>query len=120
MAVSRIAHYLKAMMRDKVGSFTSAGNVEAFLNDWLSQYVLLDDGASQEAKAQYPLREASIKVVENPAEPGHYKSVVFLRPHFQLDELSYLYDWSLSYRSRVIKTAAKIIRIFITTGKLLK
>lgn len=88
MAVSRIAHYLKAMMRDKVGSFASAGNVEVFLNDWLSQYILLDDGASQEAKAQYPLREASIKVVENPAEPGHYKSVVFLRPHFQLDELS--------------------------------
>lgn len=88
MAVSRIAHYLKAMMRDKVGSFASAGNVEAFLNEWLSQYVLLDDGASQEAKAQYPLREASVKVVENPAAPGHYKSVVFLRPHFQLDELS--------------------------------
>lgn len=88
MAVSRIAHYLKAMMRDKVGSFASAGNVEAFLNDWLSQYVLLDDGATQEAKAQYPLREASIKVVENPAAPGHYTSVVFLRPHFQLDELS--------------------------------
>lgn len=88
MAVSRIAHYLKAMMRDKVGSFASAGNVEAFLNEWLSQYVLLDDGASQEAKAQYPLREASVKVVENPAQPGHYKSVVFLRPHFQLDELS--------------------------------
>ncbi|MCA4789692.1 type VI secretion system contractile sheath large subunit [Acinetobacter towneri] len=88
MAVSRIAHYLKAMMRDKVGSFASAGNVEAFLNEWLSQYVLLDDGASQEAKAQYPLREASVKVVEDPAQPGHYKSVVFLRPHFQLDELS--------------------------------
>ena len=88
MAVSRIAHYLKAMMRDKVGSFASAGNVEAFLNEWLAQYVLLDDGASQEAKAQFPLREASVKVVENPAAPGHYKSVVFLRPHFQLDELS--------------------------------
>lgn len=88
MAVSRIAHYLKAMMRDKIGSFTSAGSVEVFLNEWLSQYVLLDDGASQEAKAQYPLREASVKVVENPAQPGHYKSVVFLRPHFQLDELS--------------------------------
>ncbi len=41
MAVSRIAHYLKAMMRDKVGSFASAGNVEAFLNEWLSQYVLV-------------------------------------------------------------------------------
>lgn len=88
MAVSRIAHYLKAMMRDKIGSFASAGSVEAFLNEWLAQYVLLDDGASQEAKAQFPLREASVKVVENPAQPGHYNSVVFLKPHFQLDELS--------------------------------
>lgn len=88
MAVSRIAHYLKAMMRDKIGSFASAGNVETFLNEWLSRYVLLDDGASHEAKAQYPLREASVKVVEQPGRPGSYKSVVFLRPHFQLDELS--------------------------------
>lgn len=88
MAVSRIAHYLKAMMRDKVGSFMSVGNVESFLNDWVSRYVLLDDGASQEAKAQFPLREASVQVVEVPGKPGVYKSVVFLRPHFQLDELS--------------------------------
>lgn len=88
MAVSRIAHYLKAMMRDKVGSFASAGNVETFLNEWLSRYVLLDDGASHEAKAQFPLREASVKVVDVPGRPGAYKSVVFLRPHFQLDELS--------------------------------
>lgn len=88
MAVSRIAHYLKAMMRDKVGSFLSSGNVETFLNNWISRYVLLDDGASQEAKAQYPLREASVQVVEVPGKPGVYKSVVFLRPHFQLDELS--------------------------------
>lgn len=88
LAVSRIAHYLKAMMRDKLGSFNSASQVEVCLNDWLSQYVLLDDGATQEAKAQFPLREASVKVIENPAAPGYYKSVVFLRPHFQLDELS--------------------------------
>ncbi len=88
MAVSRIAHYLKAMLRDKVGSFASAGNVETFLNQWLSRYVLLDDGASHEAKAQFPLREASVKVVDVPGRPGSYKSVVFLRPHFQLDELS--------------------------------
>ncbi len=47
MAVSRIAHYLKAMMRDKVGSFASAGNIATFLNEWLAQYILLDDGASQ-------------------------------------------------------------------------
>ena len=87
-AVSRVAHYLKAMMRDKIGSFASAGNVEEFLNRWISQYVLLDDGASQEAKAQFPLREASVKVTEVPGKPGTYRAVAFLRPHFQLDELS--------------------------------
>ena len=87
-AVSRIAHYLKAMMRDKIGSFASAGNVETYLNNWITQYVLLDDGASQEAKAQFPLREASIQVSEVPGRPGVYRAVSFLRPHFQLDELS--------------------------------
>lgn len=87
-AVSRIAHYLKAMMREKIGSFASAGNVEEFLNRWIAQYVLLDDNASQEAKAQFPLREASVQVSEVPGKPGVYRAVAFIRPHFQLDELS--------------------------------
>lgn len=52
-SVSRVAHYLKAMMRDKIGSFASAQNVETFLNRWISQYVLLDDNATQEQKAQF-------------------------------------------------------------------
>lgn len=87
-AVSRIAHYLKAMMRDKIGSFAAASNVEEFLDRWLAQYVLLDDNASQEQKAQFPLREASVQVSEVPGRPGVYRAVTFLRPHFQLDELS--------------------------------
>ena len=87
-AVSRIAHYMKAMMRDKVGSFASASNVEDFLNRWLMKYVLLDDNASQEQKAQFPLREASVQVHEVAGRPGVYRAVSFLRPHFQLDELS--------------------------------
>ena len=87
-AVSRIAHYMKSMMRDKIGSFASASNVEDFLNRWLAQYVLLDDNASQEAKAQFPLREASVQVSEVPGRAGVYRAVSFLRPHFQLDELS--------------------------------
>ncbi|MEX3954685.1 type VI secretion system contractile sheath large subunit [Trinickia sp. EG282A] len=87
-SVSRIAHYLKAMMRDKIGSFASAQNVETFLNRWIAQYVLLDDNATQEQKAQFPLREASVQVTEIPGKPGSYRSVAFLRPHFQLDELS--------------------------------
>lgn len=87
-AVSRIAHYMKAIMRDKIGSFASRQNVQDFLNVWLAQYVLLDDSASQEAKAKYPLREAQVDVVDVPGKPGTYRAVAFLRPHFQLDELT--------------------------------
>ena len=87
-AVSRIAHYLKAIMRDKIGSFASRANVETYLNTWLAQYVLLDDSASQEAKSKYPLREAYVDVVEVPGKPGIYRAAAFLRPHFQLDELT--------------------------------
>ncbi len=87
-ASCRIAHYLKSMMRDKIGSFAAASNVEQFLNNWLAQYVVMDDSATQEVKAQYPLREASVQVSEVPGRPGVYRAVTFLRPHFQLDELS--------------------------------
>lgn len=87
-ATSRIAHFMKAIMRDKVGSFASRQNVESYLNEWLSQYVLLDDNAGQDAKAQYPLREARVEVAKVPGKPGAYKAVTFLRPHYQLDELT--------------------------------
>jgi len=87
-AMSRFAHYLKAMMRDKIGSFTSREECQSFLNRWISQYVLADDTASQAAKAQLPLREAAIEVSEVPGKPGGYRAVAFLKPHFQLDELT--------------------------------
>jgi len=87
-AVSRFAHYLKAMMRDKIGGFTSRGEVEEFLNKWISQYVVSNDGVSFEVKAKRPLREARVEVVDMPGKPSAYRAVAFLRPHFQLDELS--------------------------------
>jgi type VI secretion system protein ImpC len=87
-AVCRIAHYMKAMMRDKIGSFASATNVEDFLNKWIKQYVTTDDNATQEVKAAYPLREARVEVSEVPGRPGVYRAVSFIRPHFQLDELT--------------------------------
>jgi type VI secretion system protein ImpC len=88
MAVSRFAHYLKTMMRDKVGSFVSRTDCQSFLNRWITNYVTEDDTASAETKAQYPLREARIEVSEVAGKPGVYRAVAFLRPHFQLDELS--------------------------------
>ncbi len=88
MAVSRFAHYLKVMMRDKIGSFVSRSEIERFLNQWISNYVTPDDNATAATKAQYPLRDAKIDVVEAPGKPGVYKAVAFLRPHYLLDELS--------------------------------
>ncbi len=88
MAVSRFAHYLKAMMRDKIGAFMSRDEAEIFLNRWITNYVTPDDTASPAAKAQRPLREARIEVYEVPGKPGVYRSVAFLRPHFQLDEIT--------------------------------
>ncbi len=88
LAVSRFAHYLKSIMRDKIGSFMTRKNCEDYLNRWITSYVLLDDDATQEAKASHPLREARIDVSEVPGKPGAYRAVAFLKPHFQLDELS--------------------------------
>lgn len=87
-AVSRFAHYLKSMVRDKIGSFMSRKEAEIFLNRWISGYVLENDVAPAAQKAKYPLREARIDVAEVPGKPGVYRAVAYLRPHFQLDELS--------------------------------
>jgi type VI secretion system protein ImpC len=87
-AVSRFAHYLKVMMRDKIGGYMSQKDCQSFLNNWISNYVVSNDDASVEVKAKRPLREARVDVSEIPGKPGAYRAVAFLRPHFQLDELS--------------------------------
>ena len=88
LAMSRFAHYLKAMMRDKLGSAMSRSQAETYLNQWIANYVIMDDNASSEAKAEKPLREARIEVTEVAGKPGALRAVAFLRPHFQLDELT--------------------------------
>jgi type VI secretion system protein ImpC len=85
---SRFAHYIKVIMRDKLGSFLTKDNASDFLNNWIANYVLVDDSAPQEMKASYPLRDARINVTDVPGSPGKYRATVFLRPHFQLEELS--------------------------------
>src|SRR5690606_24799508 len=88
LAASRFAHYLKVIVRDKIGSFQSREAIEKYLNTWIADYVLLNDTAPQSAKAQYPLREARVDVTEIAGRPGAFKATVFLRPHFQLEELT--------------------------------
>ena len=87
-AVSRFAHYLKAMMRDKIGGYMSKSEAQSFLNTWIANYVVGNDDAPLNVKAKRPLREANVEVQEVPGKPGAYRAVAFLRPHFQLDELS--------------------------------
>ncbi len=88
LAVSRFAHYLKAMMRDKIGSFMSRSDCENWLNKWIINYVTPDDNAGPDVKAARPLREARIEVSEVPGKAGAYRAIAYLRPHFQLDELT--------------------------------
>jgi type VI secretion system protein ImpC len=86
-AVSRFAHYLKSMMRDKIGGFMSRTECERFLNNWINNYTIANDDAGFELKAKHPLKEARVEVAEIAGKPGAYRAVAFLRPHFQLDEL---------------------------------
>ncbi|TWT50078.1 hypothetical protein KOR42_36240 [Thalassoglobus neptunius] len=88
MASSRIAHYLKCIARDKIGSFMERKDMEDFLRKWIADYVLDDENASGEMKAKYPLAEAKIVVEEIPGAPGSYNAVAHLRPWLQLEELS--------------------------------
>ncbi len=82
LANSRFAHYLKVMMRDKEEKFMARQHCEDFLNNWISQYVLLDVAATPENKARYPLREARIDVIEVTGRPGVNRAVAFLQPQF--------------------------------------
>jgi len=88
LAASRFAHYLKVMMRDKVGSFQTESEVSNYLNNWLGGYVLLNPSASQSLKAKFPLSEGRVDVVEIPGKPGAYQATVYLKPHFQMEELT--------------------------------
>jgi type VI secretion system ImpC/EvpB family protein len=87
LCVSRFAHYLKVIGRDKIGSLAGPAEIEAVLNRWLINYITTDDSADPETKATFPLRESRVQVREHPGRPGSYHCVMHLRPHFQLDQV---------------------------------
>jgi type VI secretion system protein ImpC len=88
LATSRIAHYLKVIARDKIGSFMELSNVEKWLNDWILNYINSNPDSGQALKAKYPLAAAKIEVKEVPGKPGAYNAVAWLRPWLQLEELT--------------------------------
>ncbi|MGR2663612.1 type VI secretion system contractile sheath large subunit [Chromobacterium haemolyticum] len=88
-ATCRFAHYLKCIVRDKIGSFKSREDTQRWLNDWLMNYVDGDPSISSEiTKSKRPLSAAEVLVDELPDNPGYYRAQFFLRPHFQLEGLT--------------------------------
>jgi len=87
-ATCRFAHYLKCIVRDKIGSFKERSDMERWLNDWIMHYVTADPNASEEVKSEFPLAAAQVTVEEVAGNPGYYTSKFFLRPHFQLEGLT--------------------------------
>ena len=87
LAASRFSHYVKVIIRDKIGSFQTKDSIQTYLNNWISAYVCLDPAASQTTKAKLPLANARIDVSEIAGKPGAYQAVIFVRPHFQMEEL---------------------------------
>jgi type VI secretion system protein ImpC len=88
-ACCRFAHYLKCIVRDKVGSFKERADMHRWLNNWVMNYVDGDPANSSEiTKAQKPLAAAEVTVEEVEGNPGYYSSKFFLRPHYQLEGLT--------------------------------
>jgi type VI secretion system protein ImpC len=88
-ACNRFAHYLKCIVRDKVGSFKEKADMERWLNKWITNYVDGDPStSSEETKARKPLAAAEVVVEEVEGNPGYYSSKFFLRPHYQLEGLT--------------------------------
>ena len=88
-ATCRFAHYIKCMVRDKIGSSLSRAQLSSWLNEWITEYV---DGApessSEEWKASHPLQEAEVTLEARTNAPGQYEARFYLRPHYQLEGMS--------------------------------
>ncbi|HMF14375.1 MAG TPA: type VI secretion system contractile sheath large subunit [Gemmataceae bacterium] len=88
LCTSRFAHYLKVMARDKIGSFMEVGDCSRWLNEWIGNYCVNPQGASDATRAQRPLSEARVDVREVAGKPGWFEAVAYLRPHYQLETLT--------------------------------
>ncbi len=87
LCASRIAHYIKVIIRDKVGSFMSADDCQTYLSKWIYKYTTGREDMDWEEQARFPLRDASVNVREHPNKMGEYLCAIHLRPHYQLDQM---------------------------------
>jgi type VI secretion system protein ImpC len=101
-ATCRFAHYLKHMVRDKLGTFKERDDMDRYLSEWIQDYVLTDPSTvGEEQRAKKPLQSAEVEVLEVEGNPGYYTAKFFLRPHFQLEGC----DVALSLVSRLPSVA---------------
>lgn len=87
LCASRFAHYIKVMIRDKVGSFITEQSCQTMLEDWLSQYTSGRQDLDWEMRAKYPLKSYRVTVFENPQKPGSYGSTIQLQPHYHAEHI---------------------------------
>jgi type VI secretion system protein ImpD len=87
LCVSRFAHYVKVIARDRIGAFTTVAQLERLLGDWLRGYMIGNPDASNEMKVRYPLSGGSVEVTELPGRPGSMACVMHIQPHFQSDRI---------------------------------
>jgi type VI secretion system protein ImpD len=86
LCVSRFAHYIKVLARDKLGSAMPAEDFQQYLHGFLVEYVCPDPDAGMDVKARQPLREADVQIRERRDKPGAYQCIIHLAPHYELDE----------------------------------
>ncbi len=100
LCVSRFAHYLKIMARDKIGLFNSPQDYEIYLQNWLHNYTAASANLSHELRATYPLREAKVHVYERLGSPGTYLCTIHLSPHYQFEQI----ETDLQFKTELIRS----------------
>lgn len=99
LCVSRFAHYIKCIARDKIGSGVEREKLEHYLRNWLADYMTPDTDASERIRSEKPLREGQVRVISLPGRPGEYSCIIELAPHYELDDILA----SMQFRTRLVK-----------------
>jgi type VI secretion system protein ImpD len=87
LCVSRFAHYIKVIVRDRLGRFETPQDIEDQLSAWLLNYVTGNEDGGDDIKARYPLRAGQVQVRDTPGSPGAYRCIIHLQPHFHMDHV---------------------------------
>ena len=81
--INRLAHYLKVIQRENLGTWKERSDLERELNTWIRQFVADQENPAEEVRSRRPLRSAKVEVTEVEGEPGWYRASLHVRPHFK-------------------------------------